>query len=131
MDQLTSFEVFFTRRGRAFSQVFLNLGSPWQTDSHDFSTSLTYNPTAGWNSFDVSGLSIFVSPGTSLSIGVHGLGSSGVSVGGSSSFSSPGVYAGALSLNGSAYDPQGSQYWDLAFRPLYGRFNKTRIGDRT
>ncbi|MEO1308821.1 MAG: hypothetical protein AAFV38_13105 [Pseudomonadota bacterium] len=85
--------------------VFVNLGSGWQTDADDFSTSVS--GLSGYSSIDVSSADISLSKGDTFIIGVRN------GAGGDLRGSSGDTYApGGLFLNGSAYIAD----FDLNFR---------------
>ena len=66
--QLTTIEVFaFGTAGT--TQLFVNLGAPWQSDVNDWSTVALINP--GWNSFDLTTANIFLHAGDQFVLGFH------------------------------------------------------------
>lgn len=70
---LARVEIFFNDNNLSQGiDFFVNLGSPWQNDTNDFSTTLSL--VAGWNSVDVLGAGISLLAGDEFVFGLRGLG---------------------------------------------------------
>ena len=67
--KLVGFELYSNQVGTA--NVFLNLGAPWQSDSHDWVGTIT-SLGAGADYVDVSAANIMLNPGDQFSIGFNG-----------------------------------------------------------
>src|ERR1019366_5326521 len=69
--QLTQFDIFVSMNSGAgdpaSTQLFVNLGAPWQADVNAWSIITTLNE--GWNSFDLTSANIFVAAGDQFVIG--------------------------------------------------------------
>jgi len=63
----------------ASTQVSVNLGGPWQLDANAWSIVATLSE--GWNSFDLTGASIFLTAGDVFTVGVQGQSESNFSPG--------------------------------------------------
>lgn len=51
--------------------VFINVGSAWQTDAHDFQSTITFSAPNNWNFIDVSSAGLYFLPGNQFVIGVQ------------------------------------------------------------
>jgi len=91
------------------TQVFVNLGTPWQSDANNWSTITTLK--AGWNSFDLTSAHIFITAGQQFVIGIQGQGQTTFNPGMGVSYGEQ-YTGGALFLNG-VRDVSGN---DLDFR---------------
>ena len=109
--KLTGVEIYITLPGSA--DFLINVGIPWQSDTHDFETVVS-SPTPGWVFIDTSPANINLDVGDKFVIGIHGRGG-GLWFGGSWK---PGEYErGELWVNEDMRDPD--QY-DMAFRTFMG-----------
>jgi len=100
---------FFTASSASTVEFFVNVGSPWQVDTPEFSAVLSGLTTNSTVFVDVSSAGIFLNPGDTFVLGWHGLGPDNSIQG--NAF--PGQYPGELWLNAQAFDRQN---WDLGFR---------------
>ena len=109
LGELVRIELYASTPGSA--QVFINAGSPWQNDAHDFTTTLSAAGT-GWVSIDTSLAGLYFDADDRFVIGVAGTGG-GLWLGGN--YKNPGgTYdKGELWLNNSLYS---GGNWDFAFR---------------
>jgi len=104
---LVAIELYVT--GPGSTEVFLNVGSPWQYDAHDFVTTFSADST-GWALIDTSSVNLVFDVDDTFVIGIHGI-DGGMWIGGSH----PGQYdRGELYLNTNVYVGPGE--YDHAFR---------------
>ena len=81
---LHSFQIDFAiNSGSRLVNVYLNLGSGWQTDAKDYFT--TRYVAAGWQTFNVSFLDLGLEVGDQFSIGIVGTGQAGANIYGTNS----------------------------------------------
>jgi len=109
LGELVRIDLYVSTPGSA--QVFINAGSPWQSDAHDFTTTLSTAGT-GWVSIDTSLAGLNFGVNDRFVIGVDGTGG-GLWLGGN--FNQPdGLYdRGELWLMGSVHS---AGNYDFAFR---------------
>ena len=88
-------------------KVYINLGSPWQSDANTFETEVTRPWGGGWFSIDVSAANIHLTQGEHFVIGVRGESM----LWGSDNTYSGGALWGKLGSN----PPDTGPYGDLAF----------------
>lgn len=106
--QLSRIELYAQNTGT--TPLYINAGSPWQSDASEFSTLFTPGGQ-GWVAIDTTSAGLFFNAGDTFVIGVGGT-DSGLSLGGSCTSPSGGYQAGRLGINGSLFDSM----WDIAFR---------------
>ena len=92
------------------STFYVNAGSPWQNDAHDFVLNFSTN-TTGWHSIDVSSAGLILNVGDVFVFGWDNT-DGGLWVGGQFINGGDPYPAGELWLNGSEFVPG----WELAFR---------------
>jgi hypothetical protein len=68
--QLAGFEIF-VREAPGETRLSVNLGAPWQSDASDWESLVPL--VMGWNSFDLTSASIFLTAGDQFALGVNGL----------------------------------------------------------
>jgi hypothetical protein len=109
LGKLVQVDLYVSTPGSA--EVFINAGSPWQSDAHDFTTTLSAAGT-GWVSIDTSSAGLHFNVDDRFVIGVAGTGG-GLQLGGN--VNQPGgLYdRGELWVNNSLYS---SGNFDFAFR---------------
>lgn len=109
LGELVRIELYVSTPGSA--EVFINAGSPWQNDAHDFTTTLSAAGT-GWVSIDTSLAGLHFNVDDRFVIGVTGT-CGGLWLGGNVN-QPDGLYdKGNLWLNQSLYS---GGNWDFAFR---------------
>ena len=87
---------------------FVNIGTPWQTDTNDFSTMYTFTTPNGWNFIDISSANINLIDGELFTIGFQGTNQGGFTR------ANEGLYSGGeLLINEGSTGFSGI---DLAFR---------------
>ena len=96
-------------------QVFINTGPPWQSDPHEFQTSISA-ASQGWFAIDTSSAGVTLDVGDRFVIGVIG-GGNGMWLGGSYDPPLGGYPQGELYLNQNIHGGGG---WDLAFQTYMG-----------
>lgn len=88
--QLSQIDLY--AQGAGYTSLYINPGSPWQSDASAFSTVFT-STEAGWASVDTSSAGLFFNAGDKFVIGVGGV-ASGLWLGASSTEPSGGYGAG-------------------------------------
>ncbi len=115
--QLSRIELYTQNAGT--TPVFINSGSPWQSDASEFSTLLT-SAGEGWVTIDTSSAGLFFNAGDKFVIGVGGSGSDWLGMGANVASPNGGYPAGRPW----AQDPEGigryAREYDLAFRTYVG-----------
>ena len=106
---LVQVDMYVTTPGSC--QFYINTGSPWQGDPHEFQTGLT-STTQGWVAIDTSSAGINLDVGDTFCIGILG-GGTGMWLGGSYDPPFGGYPQGELYINSNI---QGDGGWDLAFQ---------------
>ena len=97
------------------AQFFINTGTPWQSDTHDFVTTFTTGLNFAWVPIDTSSSGLNFNVGDKFVIGVKGT-NGGMSLFGTYANPGGGYAGGDLWLNNSLYSPSEPGNYDLAFR---------------
>jgi hypothetical protein len=109
---LAQIEIFTS--GNSQLELFINKGAPWQSDTNDFSSTVSFT-TSGWKNIDVSSAGLVFNAGDQFVIGIHGLNGNSIGV----TTSSVNSYGGGqLYLNGTQV---ASGSYDIAFRTFVGQ----------